>query len=391
MKTGVSTVIMDGRHHPYAAKLFQEYGSFSWIVDRFREYLVVWIHGADIAAAEAIKPSQVSKSYTAMVCSDTFTVDTSEALSNYVSAFYQQHGVHSADALINDVLNDTMSSDYLPTGSRSTYKRYIRFTKLTIESKKLLDLLLMLDYNWTKRNSPGISHLDGAVHYVAELQIDLRIFEAAHFCFTNPTKYPAFHATFFSATVQAALLEFLNLYETHFSTQHRPSATPKNVKLQDLTWESCTVKLFFLNNMSVFVYHFHDKKERWLDSTLTRKKFLVSRVGKALEVQCFTAAITKQAPQNVLSRIAEGVNLSSQNLAVYNGGENFQGNPEQAATPKAKNQSSSGDKDMSETSDLIKYLRTLPASSLTKKQKTMTPNSTPQSQSVQLKTPLSTV
>lgn len=48
-----------------------------------------------------------------------------KALMNYACACYQQYSVQFADARTKDIVNDTVSSDDLPTRNRSTYNRYV--------------------------------------------------------------------------------------------------------------------------------------------------------------------------------------------------------------------------------------------------------------------------
>lgn len=60
-------VIVDGRRRQHDVKLFQKEGDFSWDAERFRVCLVLQTDEEEIMAAETIKLSQLSNSFTAIV------------------------------------------------------------------------------------------------------------------------------------------------------------------------------------------------------------------------------------------------------------------------------------------------------------------------------------
>lgn len=93
-----------------------------------------------------------------------------------------------------------MSSDYLPTKSRSTYRQYICFAKLFINERKLLDLLKTVEEDRTTFKSLGTSHLHRAVLYIAKVRIVLPLVEATHFYIKIPTVFFSFNSTSIYAT-----------------------------------------------------------------------------------------------------------------------------------------------------------------------------------------------
>lgn len=82
--------------------------------------------------------------------------------------FFQCYGVQSADPRKKNIVYDTVPSDELPTRSRSSYSRYVLFTKLTSKRKELLGLLQTFENGGTTHKALDISHLGIAVLYVSK-------------------------------------------------------------------------------------------------------------------------------------------------------------------------------------------------------------------------------
>lgn len=110
-----------------------------------------------------------------------------KALIKCAAASYPQEGVKFAEAQAKEIADETMSSDYLQTRSRSTHNRYVRFERMNIKNVKLLDLLQTLKENETTRKSLGVSHRDSAVRNVSEPQIVLVLVAPVHFYIMNLT------------------------------------------------------------------------------------------------------------------------------------------------------------------------------------------------------------
>lgn len=98
--------------------------------------LVIQTDGAIIRAIEDIKLEQLLNSSTAIVRPDKSTFDSMEMLVNSADAFYQQYVVPLSVAESEDIVNDTVSADYLSKRCGRTYNIYVRCAKMIFQGQE---------------------------------------------------------------------------------------------------------------------------------------------------------------------------------------------------------------------------------------------------------------
>lgn len=154
--------------------------------------------GLLIQYAEAMKVSKVANSSHAIFGRDTWFVETMKELVNYATQVKLEYNITFVDARTKDIIDDTQSSENLPTRGCRTYNQYVRFVRLAIKNKGILDLLEAPRSERTSGKSLGISRVVGRVLYVLEPKDALLLVKVVNFHVTNQTEkanliYPAFY------------------------------------------------------------------------------------------------------------------------------------------------------------------------------------------------------
>lgn len=90
--------------------------------------LIVDQDGAEIEQIKVIKLSKIRNTCSALVhCHSTF-IDIMKALLSYTGAFKLEYGVKFVGAPIKNIVDNTLSSEYLPTSMRATYVPLIKLS-----------------------------------------------------------------------------------------------------------------------------------------------------------------------------------------------------------------------------------------------------------------------
>lgn len=116
--------------------------------------------GASIQLGEERKLGQVASTSIATEWDSNFEY-IMEDLVDYDGMFATQYGVKFSDAMIKDILEDTISSSYLLMRRRATFRRYVWFARLLLKNRKLLLLLEWLSVEHIMGKDHNISHLEG--------------------------------------------------------------------------------------------------------------------------------------------------------------------------------------------------------------------------------------
>lgn len=120
-------------------------------------------YGASIQHAETVKLSKVADTSTTILRRDMSFVDALKAMVNSSGAFKLEYNVKFVDSGTKYIVDDKKSSDYLSTRSRETYSRNVRFAKLVIKNKEILDPLEALSSELTSGKLLGISQVGSLV------------------------------------------------------------------------------------------------------------------------------------------------------------------------------------------------------------------------------------
>lgn len=204
---------MDGRHRRRANEMLYEEGRFSWTEGRFRVWHVVSRDGESIQHPEAIKLRTVVNTSTVLVWRNECFIDTMKAqVSNY-GALKMEYGAKCVDARSKGLVYDLPSFDSLPTRSCRTCSRYVRFAKLVIKRKEILDVLEAPSSERINGKSLVISHVDSSLLYVSAPE-DACFGRRHQFLPTNLTKTATSHGPSFYCTVRPVLLELHEFYHS---------------------------------------------------------------------------------------------------------------------------------------------------------------------------------
>lgn len=150
-------------------------------------------NGAAISQADTIKLSKVANTCTAIFKRGTTFVDVGNVMLNYAGAFLPQQAIYRMNARMKDVFEDRISPGLLLTRSRTTFIRYVWFTKSLLSKMEWLLLLDRLSKEQIRGRPFRTSHLDNDVQYGSIEGI--WIAEAATLHFKNPMKTHAYHIT----------------------------------------------------------------------------------------------------------------------------------------------------------------------------------------------------
>lgn len=90
-----------------------------------------------VKQAETINLSKVCNTSFVLVRRGSTFLDTKKVLVNYAVDFDFEYGIKFFNARIKYIVNDTLSSLYLPTRIRAAYVRYIQFSKLCVNDSAL--------------------------------------------------------------------------------------------------------------------------------------------------------------------------------------------------------------------------------------------------------------
>lgn len=81
---------------------------------------------AETRQAEDIKLSGIRNTSSNPVCRDSRLVEIMKEVFDYLSANDLEYGVKYVDVYIKDIVDDTLSSEYLPSRTRATYMQHLR-------------------------------------------------------------------------------------------------------------------------------------------------------------------------------------------------------------------------------------------------------------------------
>lgn len=96
-------------------------GEHIWSADQLHMNLIIHRDEASIKQAEACKLRKVCNTSSAMYWKDMSLFNTMKAFVNHNEAFQVRYSLRFVDLGIEYIVDDTMSSDYLPSKMHRTY------------------------------------------------------------------------------------------------------------------------------------------------------------------------------------------------------------------------------------------------------------------------------
>lgn len=109
------------------------------------------------------------------------------ALMNDSGAFELEYCIWFVDARIKDIVDNTISFEYLPSSTSATCLRNILFARILLKSDHLLPLLKKLSVNVFKGRNPVVFHVDSSVIYGFDSDEVELIVEGAEYFIENQT------------------------------------------------------------------------------------------------------------------------------------------------------------------------------------------------------------
>lgn len=172
---------------------------------------------ADIKQTEAIKFSKICNISSALLGPHPTFIDTMNALVSYPEVFHSQYRFKFVNACINDIVNETLSSEYLPqdasdlcticTAGSAVYKRqYIGPSEGLRTERKTGENMAML-------------HSDCSALYSSDLdKVKLKVGSAEYFIVNPPSAL--FRAPSFYSDAKYTLVERGKVYLAFTSKVH---------------------------------------------------------------------------------------------------------------------------------------------------------------------------
>lgn len=144
---------------------------------------------------------------------DKLFFDTVDGITRNAGTFEQQVSAKFEQTRVKNVINDIMTSNYLPTRSSSTYIRYVCFARLIEKILEMGTLLEKLHKDCKEKKELVIFRLDGDVLYYAEKEYITMMIENEIFLIKKPTKSTSFPSPNFYLHCKTRLTEFNLLFK----------------------------------------------------------------------------------------------------------------------------------------------------------------------------------
>lgn len=188
-------------------------------------YLNMRGDGANIMQAKVIWLSKARHKSSSLACWDSAPVDIMKELNNSEGVRNQEYVVKLVNLCVKDIVYDTLSSEYLPTRTRSTYLWHIWLTMLQINNSALLYLLEKLTIKSGWAASGHITCHCSVLYSSKAYEIELMIGGADWFI-KMVTKRSQFSSTSYSFTAKYTLQEVSKFLWRLFPMSTFSSDTP---------------------------------------------------------------------------------------------------------------------------------------------------------------------
>lgn len=141
VKDCFNLIFLDGGLQYAGVYILEKSNENLWNAGHLTRHFVLHRNGAEINQAGTVKIRKVYNTASVMAHRNSTFVDTMKAQTSYSGAFSMKHKSKLVSGFINDILDNTMSSEYIPTRMQVPYVRNILFPKMFINDIDLLPLL----------------------------------------------------------------------------------------------------------------------------------------------------------------------------------------------------------------------------------------------------------
>lgn len=119
--------------------------------------------------------------------------DTIQSVFRYAHAFEKDYEVRLFNALVLEIVDEMMSSNFSTTSSKAIYRRYIPADQMKIKTEAVLPLLVGFILNAEMSKTLGITHLDNFELHIFTNYDNLRIIRATDEFMKNYNKPTPLH------------------------------------------------------------------------------------------------------------------------------------------------------------------------------------------------------
>lgn len=141
--------------------------------------------GVRLRRLEEIERAQFSIAPAAIFRNNLSFLNGMKVVIHYARALQLQYGMLHNDTQRKNIVDDTLSADYLPTEIHETYNQYVHVAKLLIRKEDCLSLAEELSSGISGHRRLGTSHFNSLVLYVSEDAMFLFLLEAPLFYARN--------------------------------------------------------------------------------------------------------------------------------------------------------------------------------------------------------------
>lgn len=134
-------VMLDGHHRCHSIEMLQKKDGVECFAEPLHMHYGFRVGGKATSPAEGVNLRKITNLSTAIVQREPMFPDTMQSLLSYVQAFEENYGVHFLHMRISDIMENIIYSNFLPTKSRATSKRYIGVDKMMRKNRGVLPLL----------------------------------------------------------------------------------------------------------------------------------------------------------------------------------------------------------------------------------------------------------
>lgn len=148
-----NVIITDIQHRHNADDILFRTSEHPWTIDHLPMHLILRQDRANIEQAEVIKLSKISKNSSALVRCDLTLVETMEELVKHAAVLDLRYRFKLVEDHIKVIVDNTLSSEKIPTRTRAAYVWYIRTARRAVFEKQCFAVRNVHNRRWNREES----------------------------------------------------------------------------------------------------------------------------------------------------------------------------------------------------------------------------------------------